>query len=498
VGTTSIAVPGSPTNVVASGATGTSLDVSWSAPTSDGGATITEYVVQARLASASSWFLSARTNSALTTFKVTGLTALTSYEFKVAAINSVGTGTYSDVSSAASTVVGAPDAPMDLDASDATSSSLNVSWFAPSANGGAAITDYVVQYRLASESSWSTFSHAVSSATSITVTGLAAASSYVFQVAAVNSEGTGDYSDPSNAVSTLAAASTAPGMPTGVSASGATSSSLVVSWSAPVSDGGSAITDYLVQYRLASANSWTTFMHAVSASTFITVTGLAASSSYVFKVSAVNLIGTGINTDPSSPVSTLAAAVLNAPGAPGKPVIGARTTTSVAISWTAAAANGSAITNYIVEYRKGTGTWTTFTRADSTALSVTVNGLTKGGSYTFRVSAVSAGGTSPTSVVSAAALAAAAPGAPGSLAGKTTKVAGQIKVTWKAGSLNGAPSATYKVSWLVGAKWTTPVTATGFAYTITKLKPGTYSVKVTATTSQGSASTTKAGIVLKK
>jgi hypothetical protein len=175
-----------------------------------------------------------------------------------------------------------------------------------------------------------------------------------------------------------------------------------------------------------------------------------------------------------------------------------RTKTSVAISWTASAANGSAITNYLVEYRTGTGAWTTFTRADSTALSVIVTGLTKGGSYTFRVSGVSAGGTSAASTVSAAALAASAPSVPGSVKGVATKVAGQIKVTWKAGSLNGAPSATYKVSWLVGGKWTTPVMATGFAYTISKLKPGTYSVKVTATTSQGSASATKAGIVLKK
>jgi hypothetical protein len=105
---------------------------------------------------------------------------------------------------------------------------------------------------------------------------------------------------------------------------------------------------------------------------------------------------------------------------------------------------------------------------------------------------------SAASTVSAAALAASAPSVPGSVKGVATKVAGQIKVTWKAGSLNGAPSATYKVSWLVGGKWTTPVMATGFAYTISKLKPGTYSVKVTATTSQGSASATKAGIVLKK
>jgi hypothetical protein len=58
-------------------------------------------------------------------------------------------------------------------------------------------------------------------------------------------------------------------MPTGVNASGATSSSLVVSWFAPASDGGSAITDYVVQYRLASENSWSTFAHTASATTSI-------------------------------------------------------------------------------------------------------------------------------------------------------------------------------------------------------------------------------------
>jgi hypothetical protein len=288
---------------------------------------------------------------------------------------------------------------------------------------------------------------------------------------------------------------TAPGIPTGLSASGATNSSLVVSWTAPANNGGSAITDYVVQYRLASASVWSTFTRpAPSNALSVTVTGLAAGSSYVFRVAAVNLIDTGSNTDPSSPVSTLAA-----PGAPGVPVIGVRTTTSVAIFWTAGAANGSAITNYVVEYRKGTGAWTPFTRpAPSSALSVNVTGLEMGGSYTFRVSAVSAGGTGPASVVSAAALAASAPGAPGSLAGAPTTVAGQLKVTWTAASLNGAPSATYKVSWLVGTQWTTPVTASGSTYTITKLRPGTYSVKVTATTVEGSTTATKSGIRLLK
>jgi Tfp pilus assembly protein PilX len=213
---------------------------------------------------------------------------------------------------------------------------------------------------------------------------------------------------------------------------------------------------------------------------------------------------TGINGSTSSTrvaigsIGRTTGSLLVAPGAPGRPVVGARTTSSVRISWTAAASNGSAVTNYLVEYRKGTGQWSTFTRADSTALSSKVNGLTKGGNYTFRVSAVSDGGTSVVSVVSAAALAASDPGAPGSVVGKATKVAGQIAVTWTPAALNGAPSASYKVSWSSGGKWSTPVAASGFAYTITKLQPGTYSVKVTATTVEGSTSAIKPGIVLKK
>ena len=298
---------------------------------------------------------------------------------------------------------------------------------------------------------------------------------------------------PAHAVPAVAPVSTlavAPGAPTNVSASGATSSSLVVSWTAPSSNGGSAITDYVIQFRLASAGSWFTFAHFASTATSITVNGLAASSSYRFQIAAVNTAGTGTFSSPSSATSTL-------PGAPGRPVIGTRTTTSIAILWAAAAANSSPITNYVVEYRRGTGAWRTFTRpTPSSALSVTVTGLIKGETYTFRVSAVSAGGTGPTSLASAAGLAASDPGAPESVTGKATKVAGEIAVTWTAADLNGAPSATYKVSWLVGDKWTTPVTATGLAYTITKLKPDTYSVRVTATTVEGSATATKTGIVL--
>ncbi len=65
-----------------------------------------------------------------------------------------------------------------------------------------------------------------------------------------------------------------------------------LSWSAPLSI-GTAITDYVVQYSSDGGNSWTTFNHAPSNATSIVVTGLNNGTAYVFRVAAVNLIGTG-------------------------------------------------------------------------------------------------------------------------------------------------------------------------------------------------------------
>ena len=66
-----------------------------------------------------------------------------------------------------------------------------LSWTAPS-NGGATITDYVVQYQLGA-GAWQTFSDGTSTATSAVVDGLQNGQVYTFRVAAVNSLGTGSY-----------------------------------------------------------------------------------------------------------------------------------------------------------------------------------------------------------------------------------------------------------------------------------------------------------------
>jgi hypothetical protein len=62
----------------------------------------------------------------------------------------------------------------------------------------------------------------------------------------------------------------------------------VLSWSAPESDGGAAITDYLVEFSSNGGVAWSTFDDGVSTALTATVTGLSDATSYEFRVSAQN------------------------------------------------------------------------------------------------------------------------------------------------------------------------------------------------------------------
>jgi lysophospholipase L1-like esterase len=70
----------------------------------------------------------------------------------------------------------------------------------------------------------------------------------------------------------------------------------LLAWSSPAT-GGSPITNYLVDYRLYGATSWTSFSHPTSTTPRITVTGLTNDVFYQFRVRAVNSIGTATDSN---------------------------------------------------------------------------------------------------------------------------------------------------------------------------------------------------------
>lgn len=179
-------------------------------------------------------------------------------------------------------------------------------------------------------------------------------------------------------------AATLPGVPTNVIVT-AGNTTATVSFTAPVSDGGSAITGYTVY----SSPVGGTDSNAGSTSLSHTVTGLINGVSYTFYVVATNEIGSGANSTNSN--SVVPATV---PSAPTSLVATAGNTTAT-VTFTASSSNGgSTITGYTLYSFPPGGT---DSNAGSTGLSHTITGLTNNTSYTFYAVATNAIGNSANS-----------------------------------------------------------------------------------------------------
>jgi hypothetical protein len=160
----------------------------------------------------------------------------------------------------------------------------SISFSAPTATLGLAVTDYTVT---------SSPDNITANGTSspIVVTGLTAGTSYTFTVVASNAAGNSVASAISNAVTPY----TFPGTPTNhVATAGNEQAS--IAFTAPASNGGSVITGYSVT---SSPGGFT----ATGASSPLVVTGLTAGTSYTFTVVATNAAGNSATSDASNAVT---------------------------------------------------------------------------------------------------------------------------------------------------------------------------------------------------
>ena len=370
--TAPIEAPGAPTGVTAANPTTSSLEVSWTAPQSDGGSVIVSYVLQYRIAGANQWSTFSREDSPATSVVVTGLASNTSYEFNVAAANVLLTGSYTPTVTSTRTLSGGPSAPGLVIALPPTATKCRVVWSAPDP-GTSPISDYVVQFRTLTAQTWTTVSHRASTSTLLDVSGLAAGTTYLFRVAAVNGAGPGAYSAESNAVATLVLPG-APGKPKIVTRS---NTSVGISWTAAVAN-GSPITSYRVEYQ-ADGRAWKSLAPTTYTTRAATVTAQEGST-YVFRVSAISAAGTG----PSSPVS-LSALAASAPSAPIQLTAGTTNFAGqIAVSWGKANLHGAPFGRYTVAWKVKGGAW----QAEEDPVLLwrhLITGLKKGVTYFVRV-----------------------------------------------------------------------------------------------------------------
>jgi hypothetical protein len=172
--------------------------VSWTAPVVTGGGSLSDYVIQHRLATSSNWITFPHAASTATSQTVTGLTNGQAYVFRVAAVSAVGTGGFSTESSAV-TPQPLASAPTRLTGTPGNGQ-VSLVWTAPASTGGLSITDYLVQYSTDNGASWITALDGVSSTARATVSGLTNGRAYVFRVAAITTGGIGWFSTNSAAL----------------------------------------------------------------------------------------------------------------------------------------------------------------------------------------------------------------------------------------------------------------------------------------------------------
>ena len=168
---------------------------------------------------------------------------------------------------------------------------------------------------------------------------------------------------------------TAPGAPTGVGAIPG-NGSVRVSWTAPVNDGGSPITQYIV------TSSPGTRICATRGTKFCTVNRLTNGTSYTFWVNAYN----------GKRLSVASVHVVMKSGVPTAAHVQAIAGNHAATLSFSAVNNGSKITRYAATSSPGPSKMCTTTGATS----CTVRGLTNDTTYRFRVTATNAWGTGPT------------------------------------------------------------------------------------------------------
>jgi titin len=435
-------VAGAPTAVSAVAGNAQAV-VSWVAPASNGGATITDYVVEYSSNGGTSWTMFADGTSTTNSVTVTGLVNGTPYLFRVAAINVAGTGSYGQASTTV-TPRTVPSAPAGV-AGTPMNGQVALTWTAPF-NGGAPITDYVVRYSSNGGTSWTTFADGTSTATTATVTGLTNGTSYLFQVAAVNTVGSGAF-----ARSAAVTPRTVPFAPQNLVAT-AGNGLAVLRWGAPASNGGAAISDYIIAYSADGGTTYTQFFDAISTATSVTVTGLTNLTNYLFRVSAVNAAGAGAFAQsasvrpyiPAAAPSGLAAAIGNG---------------RITLTWTAPVTNQQ-IVDYRVQYRLDVvgSAWQTFGDGVSTTPQAVVTGLANGSRYLFRVAVITNFGIGFYTDGTLGAVPAAPPTmAPSGVQG--TGRSGVITLNWiAASSTPQAPVTSYVIQYranTTSAQWVT-------------------------------------------
>ncbi|XP_037720926.1 twitchin isoform X30 [Drosophila subpulchrella] len=466
--------------------------LAWSVPDDDGGSPILHYIIEKMDLSRSTW--SDAGMSTHTVHDVTRLVHRKEYLFRVKAVNAIGE---SDPLEAEKSIIAKnefdePDAPGKPIITDWDRDHVDLQWPVPKSDGGAPITEYIIQKKEKNSPYWTNVLHVPSNKNTASVPELTEGQEYEFRVIAVNQAGQSEPSEPSDMImakprylppkiitplneirikcglifhtnidfigepapeatwtlnnnplksndrSTITSIGhhtvvhtvncqrsdsgiyhlllrnssgidegsfelivlDRPGPPVGpMEYEEITANSVTISWKPPKDNGGSEISSYIIEKRdLTHGGGWVPAVNYVNAKyNHAMVPRLLEGTKYEFRVIAENLQG---RSDPlTSDQPVVAKNQYTVPGAPGKPELTDSDKDHISIKWKQPISNGgSPIIGYDIERRDiNTGRWIKINGQPVPTTEYQDDRVTPNHQYQYRISAVNAAGNGKTS-----------------------------------------------------------------------------------------------------
>ena len=386
------------------------------------------------------------------------------------------------------TVTAAPDTtppsvPSGLTGTAASSTSVSLSWNASTDSVG--VTGYRV-FRCEGTTCTNFAQVGAPTGTTFSNTGLNGGTSYSYAVKAIDAAGN------LSAYSTTVVVTTPPGAdaspptaPSALTATASGASGINLSWTASTDNVG--VTGYRIE-RCTGAGCSTFTQVATSTGTTFSNISLTASTSYSYRVRAVDAAGNLGAYSPVATATTTSGADTTPPTAPSGLTATATGSSGVSLSWTASTDNVG-VTGYRIERCTGASCTGFAQIASPTGTTFGDTGLSGSTSYSYRVRAIDAAGNlSAYSAVASATTAAPLVAAP-TANFTATPVSGTAPLTVNFTSTSSGTIDTYAWDFGDGTTSTVPNPSKVFS------TPGTYSVVLTVTGPGGSNTVTKGNII---
>ncbi|XP_006866786.1 PREDICTED: myomesin-2-like [Chrysochloris asiatica] len=392
--------------------------VTWKPPNTTTESPVTGYFIDRCEVGTNNWVQCNDSSVKICKYPVTGLFEARSYIFRVRAVNNGGISRPSRVSEPVAALdpadlkrlqaihldgekeiviyqddlegdVQIPGPPTNVHASEISKTYVVLSWDPPTPRGKEPLM-YFIEKSLVGSGSWQRVNaQAAVRSPRYAVFDLAEGKPYVFRVLSANKNGLSDPSEitpPIQAQDTIAV----PSAPGRVLASRNTKTSVMVQWDKPKHE--EDLLGYYVDCCVAGTNNWEPCNHKPIGYNRFVVHGLTTGEQYIFRVKAVNAVGTSENSQESDTIKVQAA--LCAPSHPYGITLLNCDGQSMTLGWKVPKFSGGAeILGYYIDKREAHHkNWHEVTSSPVKERIFTVNDLTEGSLYEFKISATNLAG----------------------------------------------------------------------------------------------------------